>query len=129
MTVIIDINDFNHHIPWHNFHAKTDFRIFFSFKRRVKYSYDHWNIWSILKEVWALHQSLTELEVDWGYLRPPRCQDQRLWRARQGRKQPKQKKNILENSAFSAYRTNHHPRKYKKDIYYNNRNINTKRKI
>ena len=38
------------------------------------------------------------------------------------------RKNILENSAFSAYRTNHHPRKYKKYIYYNNRNINIKKK-
>ena len=37
-----------------------------------------------------------------------------------GEKATKAEKNILENSAFSAYRTNHHPRKYKKDICYNN---------
>ena len=114
ITVIIDMNDFNHHIPWHNFHAKTDFR-FFSFERHLKYSYDHWNIWSIFKnqEVWALHQS------HWagGWLRlfaSPAVPGPATLARSAGEKATKAEKNILENSAFSAYRTNHHPRKYRK---------------
>ena len=89
--------------------------VFFSFERHLKYSYDHWNIWSIFKnqEVWALHQS------HWagGWLRlfaSPAVPGPATLARSAGEKATKAEKNILENSAFSAYRTNHHPRKYKK---------------